>query len=304
MKTLNKAVVLGTTAILTGLIGTSGALAQVDVITVTAQKREQTLQDTPVSVAAVTGEQIEQSQIRDAADLMTLVPSLRVAEFATSTNTEFNLRGIGTSSFNPGLEPSVGVFIDGVYRPRSGSAINDLISVERVEVIRGPQSTLFGRNTPAGVVSIITQEPEYDFGYVGELTYGNYNTHIARASITGPLSDSVAFRLDGAMHQADGYIDVVDGREANNRSRHTFRGQLLWNPGDNTEVRIIADYGGIDENCCAAPFASYDPIDMAALVGLGGTAVPPGSRGRRPDRHRRGPAHGTGHQGDLGRNQS
>lgn len=279
MKTLNKAVVLGTTAILTGLIGTSGALAQVDVITVTAQKREQTLQDTPVSVAAVTGEQIEQSQIRDAADLMTLVPSLRVAEFATSTNTEFNLRGIGTSSFNPGLEPSVGVFIDGVYRPRSGSAINDLISVERVEVIRGPQSTLFGRNTPAGVVSIITQEPEYDFGYVGELTYGNYNTHIARASITGPLSDSVAFRLDGAMHQADGYIDVVDGREANNRSRHTFRGQLLWNPGDNTEVRIIADYGGIDENCCAAPFASYDPIDMAALVGLGGTAVPPDPEG-------------------------
>ena len=114
MKKLNKAAVLGTTAILSGLIGASGALAQVDVITVTAQKREQTLQEAPVSVAAVTGEQIEQSQIRDAADLQTLVPSLRVAEFATSTNTEFNLRGIGTSSFNPGLEPSVGVFIDGV----------------------------------------------------------------------------------------------------------------------------------------------------------------------------------------------
>lgn len=274
MKKLNKAAVLGTTAILSGLIGASGALAQVDVITVTAQKREQTLQEAPVSVAAVTGEQIEQSQIRDAADLQTLVPSLRVAEFATSTNTEFNLRGIGTSSFNPGLEPSVGVFIDGVYRPRSGSAINDLISIERVEVIRGPQSTLFGRNTPAGVVSIITQQPEYEFGYVGELTIGNNNTHIARASVTGPINSTMALRLDGSLHQSDGYIDVVDGREANNRSRHTFRGQLLWNPGDNTEVRIIADYGGIDENCCAAPFAFYDPVDQAALVGLGGTAVP------------------------------
>jgi len=274
MKKLNKAAVLGTTAILTGLIGASGALAQVDVITVTAQKREQTLQEAPVSVAAVTGEQLEQSQIRDAADLQTLVPSLRVAEFATSTNTEFSLRGIGTSSFNPGLEPSVGVFIDGVYRPRSGSAINDLLSVERVEVIRGPQSTLFGRNTPAGVVSVITQQPEYEYGYVAEFTHGNYNTNIARASITGPLSDTVAFRLDGSMHQNDGYMDAVDGREVNNRSRHTWRAQLLWNPGDNTEVRIIADYGGIDENCCAAPFAYYDPIDQGALVGLGGTAVP------------------------------
>jgi outer membrane receptor protein involved in Fe transport len=274
MKKLNKAAVLGTTAILTGLIGASGALAQVDVITVTAQKREQTLQEAPVSVAAVTGEQLEQSQIRDAADLQTLVPSLRVAEFATSTNTEFSLRGIGTSSFNPGLEPSVGVFIDGVYRPRSGSAINDLLSVERVEVIRGPQSTLFGRNTPAGVVSVITQQPEYEFGYVAELTHGNYNTNIARASVTGPLSDTMAFRIDGSMHQNDGYMDAVDGREINNRSRHTWRAQLLWNPGDNTEVRIIGDYGGIDENCCAAPFAYYDPIDQGALVGLGGTAVP------------------------------
>lgn len=274
MRLLNRAAVLGTTAILTGIIGTSGALAQIDVITVTAQKREQTLQDTPVSVAAVTGEQIEQSQIRDAADLQTLVPSLRVAEFATSTNTEFNLRGIGTSSFNPGLEPSVGVFIDGVYRPRSGSAINDLISVERVEVIRGPQSTLFGRNTPAGVVSIITQQPEYEFGYAGELTFGNYGMRLARGTVTGPLSDTMAFRLDGSIHQNDGFIDVVDGREANNRDRQTWRGQLLWNPGDNTEIRIIADYGNIDENCCAAPFAFYDPIDQGAIIGLGGTAVP------------------------------
>ena len=274
MSKFNKAAVLGTTAILAGLIGASSALAQVDVITVTAQKREQTLQDTPVSVAAVTGEQIEQSQIRDAADLQTLVPSLRVSEFATSTNTEFNLRGIGTSSFNPGLEPSVGVFIDGVYRPRSGSAINDLLSVERVEVIRGPQSTLFGRNTPAGVVSVITQEPEFEFGYVGEVTVGNNGMRLARASVTGPLSDTMAIRLDGTMHQSDGYIDIEDGRNANNRARHSWRGQLLWNPGDSTEVRIIADYGNIDENCCAAPFAYYDPIDQGALVGLGGTAIP------------------------------
>jgi iron complex outermembrane receptor protein len=151
-----------------------------DVITVTAQKREQTLQETPVSVAVVTDEAIEQSQIRDAADLSTLVPSLTVAEFAASSNTQFTLRGVGTSSFNPGLEPSVGVFVDGVYRPRAGAAINDLLSVERVEVIRGPQSTLFGRNTPAGVVSFITKEPEFEFGGDAELTFGNYGQRSRR----------------------------------------------------------------------------------------------------------------------------
>ncbi|BDW99791.1 TonB-dependent receptor [Maricaulis maris] len=273
MKMFSKAVAMGTTAILTGLFAGS-AMAQVDVITVTSQKREQTLQDTPVSVAVVTGEQLEQSQIRDAADLQTLVPALRVSEFATSSNTEFNLRGIGTSSFNPGLEPSVGVFIDGVYRPRSGSAINDLMSVERVEVIRGPQSTIFGRNTPAGVVSVITMAPDFDFNYAGEVTVGNYGMRQARGTVTGPLSDNMAFRIDGNIHQNDGYIEVADGREANNRDRMSFRGQLLFNPSDNTEVKIIADWGNLDENCCAAPFGFYDPIDLAALVGLGGTAIP------------------------------
>jgi outer membrane receptor protein involved in Fe transport len=271
MNKFTKALALGTTALAVGLTGASAYAQQVDQITITAQKREQTLQETPVSVAVVTGENIEQSQIRDAADLQTLVPSLRVAEFATATNTEFNLRGIGTSSFNPGLEPSVGVFIDGVYRPRSGAAINDLLAVERVEVIRGPQSTLFGRNTPAGVVSIITQAPEYEFGYQGELTVGNEGIRIARGTVTGPLSDEAAFRLDATTHQNDGFLRALDGRDFNNRDRISARGQLLFNPNDNLEIRVIADYGHIDENCCAAPFAFYDPLDFGALVGLGGT---------------------------------
>ena len=275
MKMFSKAAALGTTAILAGLVGATGAYAQIEQITVTSQKREQTLQDTPVSVAAVTDEQIQQSQIRDASDLQTLVPSLRVAEFATATNTEFSLRGIGTSSFNAGLEPSVGVFVDGVYRPRTGAAINDLLSVERVEVIRGPQSTLFGRNTPAGVVSFITMAPEFETGYAAEATVGNYDQRILAGTFTGPLSDNVAFRLDGTWHENSGYLETVDGREMNNRNRSNFRGQILWNPSDLTTVRVIADYGIIDENCCAAPFANYDAAtDLPALVGLGGTAVP------------------------------
>ncbi len=280
MKRSLKAVALGATALAAGLV-TTGAMAQTpDVITVTAQKREQTLQETPVSVAVVTDEAIAQSQIRDAADLSTLVPSLTVAEFAASSNTQFTLRGVGTSSFNPGLEPSVGVFVDGVYRPRAGAAINDLLSVERVEVIRGPQSTLFGRNTPAGVVSFITKEPEFEFGGDAELTFGNYGQRVAKATITGPLTEdeTLAFRLDATTHTNTGYLDNVSPSatrtQINNRDRQNFRGQLLWLIGDNTEMRIIGDYGTINENCCAAPFGFYDPIDQAALVALGGTALP------------------------------
>lgn len=271
-----KAAALGATALAAGVV-TTGAMAQApDVITVTAQKREQTLQETPVSVAVVTDEAIQQSQVRDAADLQTLVPSLRVAEFASSTNTEFALRGIGTSSFNAGLEPSVGVFVDGVYRPRSGAAINDLLSVERVEVIRGPQSTLFGRNTPAGVVSFITKEPEFEFGGDAELTVGNYDTLIAKGTLTGPLNEAetLAFRLDATTHTNSGFLDNSDGREINNRDRQSYRGQLMWLPNDRTEVRLIADYGEIDEACCAATFANYDPVDLQALVPLGATINP------------------------------
>jgi len=279
MKRLKKATVLGATALAAGLISMPALAQTPDVITVTAQKREQTLQETPVSVAVVSDTAIEQSSIRDAADLQTLVPSLRVAEFAASTNTEFNLRGIGTSSFNPGLEPSVGVFVDGVYRPRAGSAINDLLSIERVEVIRGPQSTLFGRNTPAGVVSFITKEPEFEFGGDAEVTIGDYGQFVAKGTVTGPIiEDVLAFRLDATTHTNSGYLDNVsaDSRidDVNNRDRQSYRGQLLWLPTDQTEVRIIADVGVIDENCCAAPFGFYDPIDQAALVALGGTALP------------------------------
>jgi iron complex outermembrane receptor protein len=275
MRMYSKAVALGTTAIISGLIGASAAIAQPDIITITAQKREQTLQDTPISVAVVTAEAIEESTIRDAADLQTLVPSLRVAEFASSTNTEFALRGLGTSSFNPGLEPSVGIFVDGVYRPRSGAAINDLLSIQRVEVLRGPQSTLFGRNTPAGVVSFITQAPEFETAFTGSATFANYNSRIFSASGTGALTEDLAVRLDATNNTADGFLVNYDGREINNRDRQVIRGQLLWLPNDDISVRIIADNSELNENCCAAPFAYYDPTDLGALTFLGATILPP-----------------------------
>ena len=128
-------------------------------VVVMATKREQTLQEVSVAVSVVSADTIEKSQINDIIDLQTAVPSLRVTQLQSSGQTNFLIRGFGNGANNPGIEPSVGVFIDGVYRSRSASAIADLPNIERIEVLRGPQSTLFGKNASAGVINIVTAAP-------------------------------------------------------------------------------------------------------------------------------------------------
>ncbi len=253
------------------------ALAADDVIIVTATKRATTLQETPVAVSVVSGDDLKASQIRDIRDLSLLAPSLSVNQQQTSSATTFSIRGVGTSGNNSGLEPSVGVFVDGVYRSRQGASINDFPTVERIEVLRGPQSTLYGRNTPAGVVSIITQKPEFEVGADAEVTYANYNNVIVKGSLTGPISENLAFRISGNVNQRDGYItNVVNGEDVNERDRWSVRGQLLFEPADNISVRLIGDYSKIEEACCAAPFFQYNPGVAGALplVFPGAVVVP------------------------------
>ncbi len=220
-------------------------------IIVTATKREQTLQDVPVAVSVTTAAAIERAQVRDLKDLQTLVPSLRVSQLQSSASTDFIIRGFGNGSNNPGIEGSVGVFIDGVYRSRSASAISDLPNLQRVEVLRGPQSTLFGKNASAGVISIVTAEPRYEFGGSAEISYGNYNAIVAKADITGPISDQIAFSLAGGINKRDGYAtNLTDGSKTSERNRWFGRAQLLIEPSDSIKFRIIGDYDKIDENCC------------------------------------------------------
>ncbi|MBR9826644.1 MAG: TonB-dependent receptor [Alphaproteobacteria bacterium] len=251
MKMFSKAAVLGTTALVTGLFGAASAYAQVEQITITAQKREQTLQEVPIAVSVVDAEVLQDAQIVDIIDLQSVVPSLRVSQLERSSNATFIIRGQGNGANNPGIEPSVAVYIDGVFRSRAGTALSDLMGIERVEVLRGPQSTLFGKNATAGVVSIITEEPQFEFGGEAEITLGNFNTVITRGSVTGPLSDNVAFSLSGSVNQRDGYYENVGaGGDFNNRDRWAVRGQLLYTPSDNFNLRVIADYDEIDEQCC------------------------------------------------------
>ncbi len=250
--------------------------AALDEIIVTAQKREETLLNVPVAVTAVRAESLEASQIRQIRDLPLLAPSLSVAQAASSAQTVFSIRGLGTSGFNGGLEPSVGVFVDGVYRSRQSSSIGDFLAVDRIEILRGPQSTLFGKNTPAGVISVITKKPQYEFGYEGEATIANYESRILRGTVTGPIvEDKVAFRLSGNYNMRDGFIDnLFDGSDVNNRDRYSLRGQLQLDPSDNLSIRIIADYESIEENCCAAPFFFNFPANVAALTPLGANLLP------------------------------
>jgi len=250
--------------------------SQVDDIIVTAAKREQTLQDVPISVSVTSAETIEQTQIRDLIDLQTVVPSLRVVQAAAVGQTNFFIRGFGNGAGNDGIESSVGVFVDGVYRSRTSSALDDLPEVQRIEVLRGPQSTLFGKNVSAGAISIVTARPSFDFGGSAEVSFGNYDSVQAKASVTGPLSDTVAVRLSGTTNTRDGVMhNLTTGNDINDRDRWSVRGDLLWRPSEDLSVRIIADYNTINEVCCGTVQLQNGPSSGAiSALGLGAVGNP------------------------------
>jgi outer membrane receptor protein involved in Fe transport len=247
-------------------------------IVVTATKREQTLQDVPVAVSVTTAESIERAQIRDLKDLSSLVPSLRVRTNQASGQTNFFIRGFGNGANNPGIEPSVGVFVDNVYRSRAVAQITDLPDIERVEVLRGPQTTLFGKNASAGIISIVTQRPKFDFGGNVEASYGNYDAIVLKGVITGPLSESIAASLAAGYNRRDGYArDLVSGADLAERDRWFVRSQLLLEPNNDLSVRLIGDYGKIDETCCIVVSLLNGPATNA-IRALGGQVNLPADR--------------------------
>jgi outer membrane receptor protein involved in Fe transport len=222
-------------------------------IVVVAQGREQLLSDVPVAVSAVNAETLENTGANDIRQLNQVVPSLLVSSTGNEANGSARIRGIGTVGDNPGLESSVAVFIDGVYRSRSGIGLNELGEIERVEVLRGPQGTLFGRNASAGIISIYSKRPEFEFGGFAEATYGNFDNIRLQAGLTGPITQDLAARIDGVFERRDGFLqDVTNNIDLNNRNRYFVKGQLLWEPTDDVSFRFIADYTNRDERCCGA----------------------------------------------------
>ena len=241
---------------------TEEASTDEDVIVVTAQGRRQILQDVPIAVTAVGGETMQNSGANDIRQLNQLAPSLLVSSTSTEANGSARIRGIGTVGDNPGLESSVAVFIDGVYRSRSGIGLSELGEIDRVEVLRGPQGTLFGRNASAGLLHIFSKEPSFRFGGFGELTIGNHDLRRIAGGITGPISESLAFRLEGVLVKRDGfYDDVNNDTDVNDRNRWFTRGQLLYEPNDQLSIRLIGDYTWRKEKCCGAVYVNNDIND-------------------------------------------
>src|SRR5918996_5659908 len=183
----------------------AAAEAEPDEIIITAQGRRQVLQDVPIAVTAVGSEEMQNSGATDIRQLNQLAPSLLVSSTGSEANGSARIRGIGTGRDNPGLESSVAVFIDGVYRSRSGIGLNELGDIERVEVLRGPQGTLFGRNASAGLIHVISRRPEFEFGGYAELSYGNYDYIRAAGAITGPIANGLSARLDAVYVRRDGF---------------------------------------------------------------------------------------------------
>jgi len=247
----------------------------IEEIVVLATKREQTLQEVPIAVSVVTADVMQKAQINDILDLQSVVPSLRITQLQSSGQTNFIIRGFGNGANNPGIEPSVGVFIDGVYRSRSASALSDLPNLQRVEVLRGPQSTLFGKNASAGVINVVTAAPSLDeVGGSASLVFGNYNQVIAKGDINGPLSDTFSVGLSGSYNTRDGYFtNLVNGSELNARDRWGVRGQALWQPSDTLSFRLIADKDEFDEICCGVGNVVAGPTTGAILL-VGGQIVP------------------------------
>ncbi|MCI4590894.1 TonB-dependent receptor [Sphingobium sp. BYY-5] len=228
-------------------------------IIVTATRRASPLSDVPIAVSAVSSQAMQNSGASDIRTLNQLAPSLLVSSTGSEANASARIRGIGTVGDNPGLESSVAVFIDGVYRSRTGAGLNELGEIERVEVLRGPQGTLFGRNASAGLINIISKAPENTFHAKGEITYGNYDYWRLSGRVTGPIADGIALSLDGVWSKRDGFYKLVDGTGAkvgdtNDRNRYFLRGQALIEPNDALSIRLIGDYTNRDESCCGATY--------------------------------------------------
>lgn len=252
----------------------------IDDIIVTAQKREQNLQDVPIVVTTLSQEALDGAGVRDIKDLQILTPGMTVTSTQSEASTTARIRGVGTVGDNPGLESSVGVVIDGVYRSRNGVGFGDLGELSRIEVLKGPQGTLFGKNTSAGVINIITEAPSFTPGFNAEATYGNFNAWGVAGSVTGPITDQIAGRLYVAKRERDGFYDVVTGagprteKDDQNQNFWTARGQLLILPSDEVSIRLIADYSKRDEYCCVSTQVRTGQT-YGAVTAVGGQQQPP-----------------------------
>jgi iron complex outermembrane receptor protein len=226
------------------------AAADSDIV-VTAQLRSQSLQDVPLAVSAVSAEALEASGVKSMQDLQLVSPSISFAGSADAVNNSVRIRGIGTQVFSISIEPAVSFVIDGVPLARTASSLTDLIDIERIEVLRGPQSTLFGKNASGGVVSVITKDPSKDFEGVVYTSVESDESLNVRASLSGPLSDKVGVRITGYYADTSDFIyNHFSGRKVNGSTNYGVRGKLKFEPTETLSLTLAGDYRKSDAECC------------------------------------------------------
>ena len=235
-------------------------------ILVTARRRQESSQSVPLAISVVGGEHLDSTGAFNVGRLQQLTPTLQFYS-SNPRNTAVNIRGLGVpfGLTNDGIEQGVGIYIDDVYNARVASATFDFLDVAQIEVLRGPQGTLYGKNTTAGAINITTNQPTFDFQGKAEVSIGNYNFKQAKVAVSGPLSDTVAIRLAASTTDRRGTIyNVTTSQWIQSQDNIGLRGQLLWNPADALSITLAGDYSTQDANCCGSVYVGYGPTQRAA----------------------------------------
>lgn len=237
-------------------------------VIVTAQKRTQSLQDVPVSVSAIGGDLVNPGGITGVGDIAVTTPNFTMTQFNIG-EPQYFIRGIGNSADSAGSDPAVATFVDEVYVGRAGGGAGDLFDLDRVEILRGPQGTLFGKNVVGGAISYHTARPTQEFeGKVGA-TVGDYDLTVLQGMVSGPMTDGLAGKLVFSKRdRGEGYVEnVLDGEEYQDEDNLSLRGQLLWDASDNVQVLFGLDYGDDDQagNC-----RNVNSLDLHDPLGLAG----------------------------------
>lgn len=247
------------------LAQTASGVAEVETLIVTANKRAENIQDVPMSVTAVSGEFLEKTGVANVTELARFIPSVSISQSNNNRNTTVFVRGIGTSGTNPGIESSVGIFIDGVYILAAGPIQGNLQDISTVEVLRGPQGTLYGRNTPVGAINITSREPTQTFEAQLTARAGNYEDRGLSGYVGGGLTESLAGRLSFWVSDRDGYeTNLFDGDDVNGSEQWGVRGRLKWQPRDGITGNFIGYYARLEANCCTPEtLAASTPTGIA-----------------------------------------
>lgn len=239
-------------------------------VVVTARKRDERLQDTPISISAFTAAQIDQRGLTDVSQVAQTAPGIHFEAQSgiagNSNSSSIYIRGIGQNDFIPTLEPGVGTYLDGVYIARSIGGTLDLVDVERVEILRGPQGTLFGRNTIGGAVSLTSKPPAEVLGGYVEATVGSYDRQDYRASVEGPIGDRIEAKLTGGYFSRDGDVTrIVDGRDLGNTNKFVGRADIAFQPTDEWDLRLAVDGTSSSDHGPGSELVALNPNGLAVV---------------------------------------